>query len=86
NFRGRTQLVPFDNKDLMMNVVDYLAGEQALTEIRSKEVIARRLDRDKVLESGGSLRFMNLVLPNVLILLFGFVLFYARKRKYTRPL
>ncbi|MFK7925264.1 MAG: gliding motility-associated ABC transporter substrate-binding protein GldG [Bacteroidia bacterium] len=84
NFRGRLQRVPFDNVDLVMNVIDYLAGDQALTEIRSKEVVARRLDRDKARDSAGSIRLLNLVLPNLLILLFGMILFYARKRKYSR--
>ncbi len=85
-FRGRQQRVPFDNVDLVMNVIDYLAGDQALTEIRSKEVVVRRLDREKAQTSAGSLRLLNLVLPNLLILLFGVVLYYARKRKFARPM
>ena len=64
-----------------MNVVDYLVGEDALTRIRSKEVIARRLDREKAREQGGSLRFLNLALPNVLIVLFGLGMYYVRKRR-----
>lgn len=81
SFRGRLQRIPFDNKTLIMNVVDYLAGEDALTRIRSKEVIARRLDREKAREQGGSLRWLNLALPNVLIVLFGLGMFYVRKRR-----
>lgn len=83
-FRGRQQRVPFDNVDLVMNVIDYLADDQALTEIRSKEVVVRRLDRDKARDNAGSMRLLNLVLPNLLILLFGVILFYARKRRFAR--
>ncbi|MEO0474182.1 MAG: hypothetical protein AAF206_31530, partial [Bacteroidota bacterium] len=79
--RGERQRIPYDNKDLLMNVVDYLAGDAALTQIRSKEVVARRLDREKVREQGGTFRWINLLLPNLLIILFGVLRFYLRKRK-----
>jgi gliding-associated putative ABC transporter substrate-binding component GldG len=84
NFRGRLQRIPFDNRNLLLNVLDYLAGEETLTRIRSKEVVARRLDREKVRESGGTLRFLNLASPILLIVIVGVVLYYLRKRRNER--
>ena len=84
NFRGRLQRIPFDNRNLLLNVLDYLAGEETLTRIRSKEVVARRLDREKVRESGGTLRFLNLASPIFLIVIVGAVLYYLRKRRNER--
>lgn len=80
-FRGQRRYLPYDNKTLLMNVVDYLAGDEALSGIRSKEVVARRLDKDKVIQYQGLIRTINLVLPVVVILLFGSLRYYLRKRR-----
>lgn len=83
-FRGQRRFLPYDNKTLIMNVIDYLSGDQALSEIRSKEVVARRLDKDKVIQSKGLIQALNLILPVLVVLLFGMFRFYTRKRKNER--
>ncbi len=83
-FRGQRRYLPYDNKTLAMNVVDYLAGDQALAGIRSKEVVARRLDRDKVIRYQGFIRTLNLALPVLLMVLFGVLRYYLRKRRQER--
>ena len=65
-----------------MNAIDYLAGDEALTNIRSKTVVERRLSRDKVRESAALIRVLNLVVPILIIFVFGFVRWYLRKRKH----
>ncbi len=84
-FRGKpSQYLPYDNTTILMNAIDYLAGDEALTQIRSKEIIVRKLDRDKALSYASLLRGINVVLPIVLIMFFGWMRFIWRKRKYAQ--
>lgn len=85
SFRGeRSPRLPYDNRTLLMNAIDYLAGDAALSEIRSKEVIVRRLDREKVLAHETTLRMLNLLMPILLIAGFGLLRGYLRRRRHQR--
>lgn len=81
SFRGKRQFLPYDNKTQLLNVVDYLMGDQALTELRSKDVQDRPLDRAKVKGKVGLYQMLNLVLPILLVLAFGAFRFWRRKKK-----
>ncbi len=83
-FRGKRQFLPYDNKSLMLNVVDYLMGDQTLTELRSKDVQDRPLDRAKVKGKVGLLQALNLIVPILLVLAFGAFRFWRRRRKNER--
>ena len=87
DFRGRRQpYLPYDNRTLLLNLIDYLVGDESLSRIRAKEVAVRPLDTDKIKNSATLIRTVNLVLPILLILLFGGIRYFWRKRKYTRSL
>lgn len=84
-FRGeRSPRLPYDNLTLLMNAIDYLAGDPALSEIRSKEVIVRRLDREKVKDHETLLRLVNLGLPVLLVTAFGGIRYFLRSRKQEK--
>ena len=76
---GRT----FGNLDFLLNAVDYLADENGVITARSKEVKLRPLDQIKTREERSKIQISNLVIPSVLVLLFGMVRYFFRKRKYT---
>ena len=80
-FRGKVGYIPYDNKTILMNVIDYLAGDDALTQIRAKEVQIRLLDREKVVKNSTLIQAVNLLLPVLLVVLFGVIRTYLRKRK-----
>ncbi|MCI4667015.1 MAG: gliding motility-associated ABC transporter substrate-binding protein GldG [Bacteroidia bacterium] len=80
-FRNRRGFIPYDNKALIMNALDYLSGDKALTDIRSKEVGVRRINREKASKFPQLLRITNLLLPVLLVVIFGFIRFYLRRRK-----
>lgn len=83
-FRGKRGFIPYDNKAMLMNIIDYLAGDDALTNIRSKDVEVRTMDKKILKESAGLVRALNLILPILTIVLFGLLRFYLRKRKNER--
>lgn len=81
SFRGQRQYIPYDNKTMLLNAIDYLAGDKALTEIRSKDVAVRRIDRQKAQNHATLLRVLNIGLPIVLLVVFGVVRNYLRRRR-----
>jgi len=75
--------VLFANKKFILNCVDYLCDESNLIEVRTKEVELRLLDKSKVKEERHTWQLLNMVLPIGLILVFGFVNAWWRRKKYA---
>lgn len=75
--------VEFANKKFFLNCVDYLVDESNLIEVRSKEIINRVLNKSKVKEQRTKWQIINLVLPIILIGLFGFVNSWWRQKKWA---
>lgn len=72
----------YANKDFLLNSLEYLVNPSGILETRSKDFTLRLLDPKK-LEANRSLwQALNLLLPVSLILLFGFLFQYLRKRAY----
>ena len=80
----REAAIPYDNKTLLMNCVDYLAGDQAMNEIRAKDVRLRKLNLAVVDRLGSRLQALNVLLPVLLVLLGGALRFAWRRRRYGR--
>jgi ABC-2 type transport system permease protein len=80
-YTGKT----FGNKEFFMNCVDYLCDDFGLIEVRNKEVNLRLIDKTKTdkTDKRNKLRFVNTVLPALLVLLFGVLNYWLRKRRYA---
>jgi len=74
----------YDNKDFMMNCVNYLLDDSGLINIRGKELDIPLLDKEKVYENYTFTQFLTIGLPILIILLFGFGFTFLRKRKYSK--
>jgi len=72
------------NKDFIMNALSYMLEEDGLILARNKEVLIRPLDKVRIQEQKSYWQTLNLAFPVVLVVLFGMVKFYLRKRKYAR--
>jgi len=61
-----------ENHILVMNSVDYLLGDKELISLRSREITSRPLDPE--LEDGTKrfLKWLNILLPSILVVGFGF--------------
>lgn len=73
----------FGNKNFMVNCVDYLCDESGLIEVRMKEIKLRLLDRAKLKSEKLKWQLINMVIPVLLLVLFGGWHAWWRKRKYT---
>jgi len=73
-----------DNVSLMVNSVDFLSDDTGLIELRTKEVSSRPLNN---IEEGrrSFLKWLNFLLPIILVLVFGAVRFqYRRNQRIKR--
>ena len=74
----------YDNKDFLMNCVNYLLDDTGLINIRSKDLDLPLLDKEKVYENYTYIQFLTIGLPIVILAAFGFLFTFLRKRKYSR--
>ena len=73
----------FGNKEFLLNTIDYLLDDDGLINLRNKSLKINLLDKKKAFEERSFWQFFNVLLPLLLLLVFGFVFNYIRKRKYT---
>lgn len=73
----------FGNKSFILNCIDYLCDNNGVLELRSKELRLRLLDPAKI-EQPQFLEWLNVILPSLLIIIFGLIFTFIRKRKYTK--
>jgi len=73
----------FGNKEFLLNAVNYLLDDSGLVDIRSKEVAIPFLDSGRIASEKSKWRLLNLLLPIVILGVFGYMFNYLRKKKYT---
>lgn len=74
----------FDNGDFIENAVAYLLDPTGIIAARKKEIIMRPLDAFRVQSEKEWWQTVNIAFPVVVVLLFGGLNFWRRKRKYER--
>ncbi|WP_203296251.1 gliding motility-associated ABC transporter substrate-binding protein GldG [Luteirhabdus pelagi] len=74
----------YGNKDFLLNTVNYLLDDSGLINIRSKEIAIPFLDPQKTANERGTWQLVNILLPLVLLGLFGIFFHFYRTRKYGR--
>jgi ABC-2 type transport system permease protein len=73
----------YGNKNLLLNIVDYMTDESGLIELRTKEIQLRLLDKPRVRGEKLKWQLINNILPIALVLIFAIFQHYNRKRKYA---
>jgi gliding-associated putative ABC transporter substrate-binding component GldG len=74
----------YDNKDFMLNCVNYLLDDNGLINIRSKDFDIPLLDKEKVYENYTRTQILTIGLPILILAIFGLLFSYFRKRKYSK--
>lgn len=75
--------VPVANRDFLLNNVEYLVNNPAISETKNKDIVLRLLDSRKVADQKGMWQFLNIALPILLVMLAGWIYQQIRKRKYA---
>jgi len=73
----------FANKTFLLNCVNYLLDDEGMLQLRSREVKLRLLDKKKISVQKHKWQFINVALPLLLVLLFGVLQYYLRRRRFT---
>ena len=67
----------------MMNSVNYLLDDSGIIDLRNKDIKTPFLDTQKAYNERFKWQIINIVLPLVVLGVFGLLFTLSRKRKYT---
>jgi len=73
----------FGNKNLLLNIADYMTDDSGLISLRTKEIQLRLLDRARIRTEKLYWQLINNIVPLALLLIFAIFQHYLRKRKYA---
>ncbi|MBP6412553.1 MAG: gliding motility-associated ABC transporter substrate-binding protein GldG [Bacteroidia bacterium] len=73
----------YGNTNFILNSMNYLTDNSGLISIRSRELTLRLLDKEVLKSDKFFWQLLNTLLPILLLLIYGIVQFYLRKRKYS---
>ena len=78
-----SQQEAFANKDFLLNSMSYLLNDQGIINARSKEIKIRPLDTVRIAGQKLYWQLFNLLIPLILLVLYGVFRHFLRKRKYA---
>ncbi len=76
--------LPEENKQLMINLIDIMTGQDLLTKLRVRQFNDRMLDREKIMGNETAIYFVNIGLPVLLIIVFGIGRAFLRRKMNQR--
>lgn len=74
----------YGNKNLLLNIADYMTDDSGLIALRNKEIQLRLLDRARIHSEKLYWQLINNIIPVALVLIFAIFQHYMRRRKYAR--
>lgn len=74
----------YANKELLLNCVDYLVGEEGSIASRSRDIKIRKLNVMKIKEERAGYQLLNLLLPSGIIILAGIVIIIIRRKQFRK--
>ena len=75
--------IPVANREFLLNCMEYLVNDPAISQTRNKDIVLRLLDSKKVTEKKSLWQFINIGLPVLLVIIAGLIYQQLRKRKYA---
>jgi ABC-2 type transport system permease protein len=76
--------ITYANKDFYLNCIEYLSGNEAILQTRNKDFTLRLLDPIKKENGATKWKIITTLIPIILLILFGVVYGFFRKRKYVK--
>ncbi|QXV67273.1 gliding motility-associated ABC transporter substrate-binding protein GldG [Mucilaginibacter sp. 21P] len=73
----------YGNKNLLLNIADYMTDDSGLITLRSKEIQMRLLNRARIRQEKLFWQLVNNIVPIALVLIFAIFQHYLRRRKYA---
>lgn len=76
----------YANKPFMLNAIEYLINPDGVIAARGKDVKLRLTDKEAALADSTKWRVINIVLPLIILGIFGIIFNFLRRRKYATQL
>lgn len=73
----------YDNREFLLNCINYLLDDQALISIRSRTISVRKLSTEKTKTERLKWQLINIIFPLFIITILGLIISKIRKNKYT---
>ena len=73
----------YGNKDFLLNSIDYLLEDNALIQIRTREIKMRLLDNQKINSERLFWQVINVVLPLLIVVIIGVFINIIRRKNYA---
>jgi ABC-2 type transport system permease protein len=73
----------YGNAEFLLNAVDYAMGDESVLGVRSRRITIKPLSEEKIASNVRFWQIINVGLPLILILIFGLLMAFLRKRKYA---
>ena len=77
--------VVYDNKEFLLNAINYLLEEDALISVRSRSILLRPLDEDRILQERKGWQFVAVGMPLLLVFLVAGAVLTTRRRMFGLP-
>lgn len=74
----------YGNGQFALNAIDYLMGEESLIKLRQRTITIRKLDDNRMAMEKSYWQFINIGLPIILVVVFGLIQNFIRKRRYAK--
>lgn len=81
---GQYAPLPEENKQLMINLMDIMTGQDLLTKLRVRQFNDRMLDHERILGNEAGIRLFNIGVPVLIVILFGLGRAFYRRYKNKR--
>jgi ABC-2 type transport system permease protein len=76
--------VIYDNKEFLLNCMNYLMDDAALISVRSRTIELRQLNAADIQNDRQGIQVANTALPLIVLALIGLIQFFVRKRKWAK--
>ena len=73
---------PYGNLQFLLNATQYLTGDQGIMALRSKTIKLQFLDKERAYQEQTYWQWLNIILPIILLLVFGFIYNFIRNKRY----
>jgi len=75
--------VVYDNKEFLLNAMNYLLGDAELISVRSRSIELRKLNEEEILGQKSRWQMINVGLPMLLIVIIGVVVAGLRRKAHS---
>jgi ABC-2 type transport system permease protein len=76
----------YGNKEFLINAMNYLLGDDRLINVRSRTVILRKLDDERITTQRTMWQGINIALPVLITILLGILQYFVRRSIYSGKL